>query len=53
MSEMRGRLESKLEHESESYRLNKVLEILLQADLRRLDELCSKAEKSDAARKRE
>ena len=52
MSESQGKLESKLEHDCESYRLNKLLEILLQADLCRLDEICSKATISDNMHKR-
>ena len=49
MSDMPDKLEEKLERNSEAYRLNKLLDILLQADLKCLDEICLKMAKNQPA----
>ena len=51
MNNKERRLEEKGEKEYAEYRMKRVLEILLEADLRRLEELCQK-EKEDSVRHR-
>lgn len=47
MDDKSDKLEKKIEQDSEVYRLNKLLDIILQADLRCLDEICAKMSKKE------
>lgn len=42
MDNVNDKLEKKFEDDSRNYRLEKLLDILLQADLKRLDDICAK-----------